>query len=898
LAGAAAVWLFVAALAAGSQEPAQGPALGGSVKRTDRSLVGMGEAMTYTLVISNAGPFKGVSVSARDVLPGGLILEAGGLQASSGVVTHTGWLTAATVMWTGSLPPAQAVTVTVPVSVATCQSPVVNTAVISDPYVLSEITLTVSTGEDFDQPEFPPPGWGISASVAAPTWQWAGADVSRTVQPLAGAGMAEFRAYDIITGSARLYSRRLTLPAGHRYTLQFWMYHELSYPEFPDAVWVQASTNDGVTYTHVTTAPFYRFDGSLGWKKHAVDLSDYAGSSVRIGLLGVSGYGNNIYVDGIDLLRPPAMADFDALPRLNRAAGHPITFSGTTLDSAMPFVEWDFGDGTTSQPGALVTHVYDAPGLYTVTMQVCGYAVYSRSLSILAAPGLKIDSSAPTPLSLATYFTAPLVAEVGPSAAVPTYTWDFGDGSPAEAGPGRVAVSHTYTAQGIYTVALSVAGSGEVVTLAAQTAVAPAVRLSLGRVQQDAQAVTRVPFTYTLAVANAGPSGATRVNLSQAITRAIFQSVSAPGGQPICTLSPALVEATCSLGALEMGATTLVTSVVIPGALGVMTVTAVAAANEADLDADRRTLVAPFAVSAIKRFVPAAGLRWPPLPDTPTLSPIDNLGWRGNYAVAWGAAISATEYLLQEDIRPAFNDPMDLFRGAQTSWLIFGKPAGVYYYRVRGINSAGEGGWSNIVSATVRAPGAPDLYPVVAGLGDGNFTVSWGDADWAASYLLQEDASPSFAAPVTAYSGSGTQWEASGKAQGAYYYRVLARNSVGDSPWSATRSFAVVHSPYNGAWTGLTSQGRPVAFTVVGGAVTFMRIDYVMASCGIQSLYYYGLPAYVQADAFSVMDSGATYAYRATGSFTSPNAAAGDLVVSRYDECAGTLAITWGAVKP
>jgi hypothetical protein len=280
------------------------------------------------------------------------------------------------------------------------------------------------------------------------------------------------------------------------------------------------------------------------------------------------------------------------------------------------------------------------------------------------------------------------------------------------------------------------------------------------------------------------------------------------------------------------------------------------------------------------------------------LNPVDNLGWRGDYALSWGIAVSATTYVLQEDVTPTFDDPMELFRGAQTSWLIFGQPAGAYYYRVRGANASGEGGWSETVSATVRVPDAPVLHPVLAGLGDGNYTVSWAEASWATSYLLQEDRSPAFAAPTAVYSGSGTQWIAAGKAAGTYYYRIVARNSVGDSPWSEVRSFVVVHSPYNGVWTGVTSQGRQATFTVVGGAVIFLRIDYAIAGCSNQSLYYYGSPAYITTDTFSLAATGATYVYRVTGGFASAGGAAGNLTLSRYDECAGALNLTWVASKP
>jgi PKD repeat protein len=56
------------------------------------------------------------------------------------------------------------------------------------------------------------------------------------------------------------------------------------------------------------------------------------------------------------------------------AAGEPITFSAQVDTSGLPAgtpvqIEWDFGDGATAT-GATVTHTYDAPGTYTVTLTV------------------------------------------------------------------------------------------------------------------------------------------------------------------------------------------------------------------------------------------------------------------------------------------------------------------------------------------------------------------------------------------------------------------------------------------------------------------------------------------------------------------------------------------------
>ena len=93
-----------------------------------------------------------------------------------------------------------------------------------------------------------------------------------------------------------------------------------------------------------------------------------------------------------------------------------------------------------------------------------------------------------------------------------------------------------------------------------------------------------------------------------------------------------------------------------------------------------------------------------------------------------------------------------------------------------------------------RWPPIPDT-PVLNAInnrdGDGNYTVSWGAADLADRYTLQEDDNSSFSSPTTAYSGSGTSWSEIGKAAGTYYYRVRAHNSWGSSGWSDVQPVTV-----------------------------------------------------------------------------------------------------------
>ena len=76
------------------------------------------------------------------------------------------------------------------------------------------------------------------------------------------------------------------------------MNHDSGYSACFDNVTVQVST-DGSIWTDIIE--YTRYDVSdPGWIQHTVDLSAYDGEpSVYVGFLGLSDYGNSIYIDDV-----------------------------------------------------------------------------------------------------------------------------------------------------------------------------------------------------------------------------------------------------------------------------------------------------------------------------------------------------------------------------------------------------------------------------------------------------------------------------------------------------------------------------------------------------------------------------------------------------------------------
>ena len=108
---------------------------------------------------------------------------------------------------------------------------------------------------------------------------------------------------------------------------------------------------------------------------------------------------------------------------------------------------WDFGDGISSNQ-TTPTHAYALPGTYTVTLRASntlGFDTLSKQVTVnplIAKFGISQDT---VQLNDTAYFSDSTVGSV-------TWIWDFGDGnSSTQQNP-----SHVYTAQGIFTVRLTV----------------------------------------------------------------------------------------------------------------------------------------------------------------------------------------------------------------------------------------------------------------------------------------------------------------------------------------------------------------------------------------------------------------------------------------------------------
>ena len=134
-----------------------------------------------------------------------------------------------------------------------------------------------------------------------------------------------------------------------------------------------------------------------------------------------------------------------------------IGLSAANADEAVYSYTWDYGDGTTGSGSIPAPKAYTQTGTYTVMLTVARLddptvkSVATQSIAVVP------QSVEPPALSLnapyAAYINeAAAMTVVNPDTANWDYTWEYGDGSPLEAG---TAVSHAYTQLGTYTVKLT-----------------------------------------------------------------------------------------------------------------------------------------------------------------------------------------------------------------------------------------------------------------------------------------------------------------------------------------------------------------------------------------------------------------------------------------------------------
>ena len=151
-----------------------------------------------------------------------------------------------------------------------------------------------------------------------------------------------------------------------------------------DGLEVLVSTDCGLTYTSVysksntvlatapaTTALFV--PTAAQWRTETISLNSYIGqSSVTIAIRNLAGYGNNLYLDNINITGVIAVgvpvASFTASPSSPICAGQTVTYTSTATNSPTSY-SWAFAGGTpATSTSATQIVTYAAAGNYNVSL--------------------------------------------------------------------------------------------------------------------------------------------------------------------------------------------------------------------------------------------------------------------------------------------------------------------------------------------------------------------------------------------------------------------------------------------------------------------------------------------------------------------------------------------------
>jgi PKD repeat protein len=211
---------------------------------------------------------------------------------------------------------------------------------------------------------------------------------------------------------------------------------------FPDAVYEKIGT--ALATVPDQTLGFFP-DAANDWRTDKIDLGAYLGKTIVIKFVNICGRGNNLFVDNINVetVAPPA-AGFTA-SETEICAGETVTFTDASTGGSLTYL-WNFGAGaspaTSTNPGP-VTVTFSQGGTNTATLTVNNFAGSSTFETDIVVKPLPVPGFTFTVDGKTVTFTNTTTDGV-------SYFWDFGD----QSGGISANPSHTYSADGVYTVNL------------------------------------------------------------------------------------------------------------------------------------------------------------------------------------------------------------------------------------------------------------------------------------------------------------------------------------------------------------------------------------------------------------------------------------------------------------
>jgi len=245
---------------------------------------------------------------------------------------------------------------------------------------LIHITSPVPTpfSDNFETGTFATKDWTLINADGQSTWGFSTAASGNGSS--ATSVWLNFYNYDNSGAIDELVSPGIVIPQSGTVKLKFKVAYRAYSDNYHDSLKVAIYTNCGSSLAGIPYAKGYSdlptgnddvnpFTPSVAadWRLDSLDLSAYHGQTIILKFIAVNGYGNNIFLDDINLTTTlgSVIANFSANPTSVCQNGT-VSFTDLSVGSPTSWL-WNFGDGGTStlqNP----THQYLSPGYKTVSL--------------------------------------------------------------------------------------------------------------------------------------------------------------------------------------------------------------------------------------------------------------------------------------------------------------------------------------------------------------------------------------------------------------------------------------------------------------------------------------------------------------------------------------------------
>ncbi len=341
--------------------------------------------------------------------------------------------------------------------------------VASNPIGTDSITkvnyITVTTGSplpfenDFESAPFPGVDFEIINPDGAATWVEIANLTGASGTPTRAAYMGHFN-YNAAGQEDILQSSKIDLTNVNGAILQFDVAHAQYSSSSEDGLIVRISDDCGITYTNEVynrsgaslatanpTTSFFQPQSANDWRTETVDIGAYTGTTIQIQFISVAGYGNNIFLDNINVTDnsvSAAIINADTMV----CVGEPTIISDASQGPGLSY-NWTFQDGTPSTANTEGPHsvIFSSIGTKTIDLTVSGpngTDATSMSVEVVDVPVADFSSTYNSSTGIVDFqFTGQFGQSV---------TWDFGDGTTASG----FNVSHTYSESRGYNVTMIV----------------------------------------------------------------------------------------------------------------------------------------------------------------------------------------------------------------------------------------------------------------------------------------------------------------------------------------------------------------------------------------------------------------------------------------------------------